>query len=61
MKYKEYNQIINSYELMAQEALSAGDTVSARACKTIVEDLRALLKLGILGKFPHKKAEKKKE
>ena len=60
LRYKEYNQIIKSYEVMSQQALSKGNTKSALSCQTIVEDLKLLLKLGILGKFPHKPDEKKK-
>jgi len=44
---------------MSQQALSNGNTVSALACQAIIEDLKLLLKQGILGKFPHKKAERK--
>ena len=58
MKYKEYNQIIKSYKEMQRALTREGNTIAANACKTIIEDLKLLLKQGILGKFPSKKEKK---
>ena len=58
MKYKEYNQIIKDYEKMAKDNRSAGNEKAAMACETIIEDLKLLLKQGILGQFPSKKEKK---
>ncbi len=42
-----------------QKALTReGNEYAANACKTIVEDLKLLLKQGILGQFPSKKEKK---
>ena len=58
MKYKEYNQIIKDYEKMAKDNRSAGNEKAAKACDLIIEDLKLLLKQGILGQFPSKKEKK---
>ena len=58
MKYKEYNQIIKSYQDMQKALLREGNERAANACKTIIEDLKLLLKQGILGQFPSKKEKK---
>jgi hypothetical protein len=58
VKYKEYNKIIKAYEKMAKDNMAAGNEYAANACKTIVEDLKLLLKQGILGQFPSKKEKK---
>ena len=58
MKYKEYNQIIKSYQDMQEALMREGNTNAANACKTIIEDLKLLLKQGILGQFPNKKEKK---
>ena len=58
MKYKEYNQIIKSYKEMQKALTREGNTNAANACKIIIEDLKLLLKQGILGKFPSKKEKK---
>jgi hypothetical protein len=58
VKYKEYNQIIKSYQMMEQALLREGNEHAANACKTIIEDLELLLKQGILGQFPSKKEKK---
>ena len=55
VKYKEYNQIIKSYQEMQKALTKEGNEYAANACKTIVEDLKLLLKQGILGQFPNKK------
>ena len=42
-----------------QKALTReGNTYAAKACKTIIEDLKLLLQQGILGQFPSKKDKK---
>ena len=42
-----------------QRALTReGNINAANACKTIIEDLKLLLKQGILGQFPNKKEKK---
>lgn len=43
---------------MAKDNMAAGNEYAANACKTIVEDLKLLLKQGILGQFPSKKEKK---
>ena len=58
MKYKEYNKIIKSYKEMQAVLTREGNTNAANACKTIIEDLKLLLKQGILGQFPNKKEKK---
>ena len=58
MKYKEYNQIIKSYQDMQKALHREGNECAANACKTIIEDLKLLLKQGILGQFPSKKEKK---
>ena len=58
MKYKEYNQIIKSYQDMQKALQREGNERAANACKTIIEDLKLLLKQGILGQFPSKKEKK---
>ena len=58
MKYKEYNKIIKSYKEMQKALIRKGNTNAANACKTIIEDLKLLLKQGILGQFPSKKEKK---
>jgi hypothetical protein len=55
VKYKEYNKIIKSYQKMQKALVREGNTNAANACKTIIEDLKLLLKQGILGQFPRKK------
>ncbi len=58
MKYKEYNKIIKAYQKMHKALVREGNTYAANACKTIIEDLKLLLKQGILGQFPSKKEKK---
>ena len=58
MKYKEYNNIIKAYKKMKLSALNNDNVKAANACKAIIEDLKLLLKQGILGQFPSKKEKK---
>lgn len=58
MKYREYNKIIKDYADLEKECRAKGNAYAANACKTIIEDLKMLLKQGILGKFPSKKEKK---
>ena len=43
---------------MQKALLREGNECAANACKTIIEDLKLLLKQGILGQFPSKKEKK---
>ena len=43
---------------MAKDNRSAGNEKAAKACDLIIEDLKLLLKQGILGQFPSKKEKK---
>ena len=58
MKYKEFNQILEEYKKMAEDNRLAGNDYAANACEAIIEDLKLLLKQGILGQFPNKKEKK---
>jgi len=58
VKYREYNKIIKDYTKLEKQCRAKGNTHAANACKTIVEDLKMLLKQGILGQFPSKKEKK---
>ena len=40
---------------MAKDNMAAGNEYAAKACEAIIEDLKLLLKQGILGQFPNKK------
>ena len=43
---------------MKLSALNNDNVKAANACKAIIEDLKLLLKQGILGQFPNKKEKK---
>lgn len=60
MKFKDFNKIVKSYQIMANKCIRDGNPEAAKACSIIIEDLEYLFKLGYSNSLGSSKKRRKK-